>query len=131
MGRITTESTARLSLSVQQRVLELGDKEASLIGMERSSFMRLLIGRAMGIVPLDRSSEAPRRDRFSVPKKGPEMSRLELMVRPDYKLWIENLAIASGVPVSSLLTLLILDWAGINPVAACFAPTRRGGREKP
>jgi hypothetical protein len=133
MGRTTSTATERLSLSLQQRVLDLADREAALIGSERSSFLRLLIGRAMGQVQLERSKEAPRRYPFDKGKRPPEMARLEMLVRPDQKVWLENLSeVSGGVPVSALLSLLILDWAGINPINGWSyqLPTRRpiGGR---
>lgn len=120
MGRTRTEATARVAVQMQKRVLKLLEEEAALVNLERSQFVRQLIGRAMGRVFIERSPRAPARKLFSAPAKGRSLPtvQVDFKVEEPSKAWlVETSHKAGGLSLSAITTLLLLDWCGINPLA--------------
>ena len=121
MPRPKTTATERITLAMQVRVLDLLGQEASLLGVERPQLVRMLITRAMGQVQMARTSTAPPRQMLSAPSKAPAVQQIDFHVNPEHKQWLQTMSLRSGgLPMSGIVTLLILDWAGINPLMPGF-----------
>jgi hypothetical protein len=116
----------RFQLTFAESVLDLADHEAALIGMDRTQFLRALISLGMGQLPIARPAFAPARSRLALPKRvrtaGAAPSKhktrqLILGLYADQSRWIRQSVWAlGGMAYSHLLSYLILDWAGINPL---------------
>lgn len=109
-----------MAVKLQRRVLKLLDEEAALVNAERSQFVRQLIGRARGKVFIDRHPKAPPRRPLTVPAKGKSLPTepLDFKVEEAAKEWLRETSYRmGGVAMSAIITILLLDWCGINPLA--------------
>ena len=114
LGRPRTDATERLGMSLPRCALKLLEMEAKLVGLERSSFVRFLIARGMGVNDQVRPSRAPKRRPFTA---AADRTGVQFITRlsPAHVKWLETMTVKTGgIPKSTILMLLLLDWVGIG-----------------
>lgn len=110
----TAFASERLNLRIATVVEKLAEQEAAILGMTRNHFLRNLVQRRMGKIHMARPTEAPKRTPLRAVEH--EMVNVGFNLDPESLKYLHDLANRCGnVSRSAVLSMMILEWAGIRP----------------
>ncbi len=114
--KVGSRRPVEVGLKLGGGVLELLDKESWLRNMERLEFVRLLLRRHAGLIVVERTKKAPRRQRIG--GKRHDKERMPITLAPDLlRILLEITNRLGNASKSTVVSHLILDWAGISPLS--------------
>ncbi len=112
--KTSSGATGQISITIGKPLADAVEKEATLVNMNRSQFLRTVIARQQGTVFLSRNPQLPP---FKLPSKRKHpLVTIQLSIQPDLLKFLHEFANQCGnISRSAVVAFLILKWFEIDP----------------